>query len=73
MIPLLFANPGERSYRKYFYLIKPNRVRKLSKYFGDNLNFSLTTSTKKNGSGATLGTLGDEKLKFTKKTLTAKI
>ena len=29
--------------------------------------FTLTTSTKKNGSVATLGTLGNEKSKFTKK------
>ena len=52
--------------RSYFYFkTKPNRVHKPSKYFGDNLNFSLTTSTKKNGSVATLGTLGKEKLKST--------
>ena len=36
------------------------------------LIFTAMTSTKKNGSGATLGTLGAEKLKFTKKNLTAK-
>ena len=35
--------------------------------FEEILVFSATTSTKKNGSEATLGTLGAEKLKFTKK------
>ena len=40
--------------------------------FEEILIFSLTTCTKKNGSEATLGTLGKEKLKFTKKNLTAK-
>jgi len=40
--------------------------------FEEILVFSLTTSTKKNGSEATLGTLGKEKLKFTKKTPPAK-
>ena len=35
--------------------------------FEEILIFSATTSTKKNGSAATLGTLGAEKSKFTKK------
>ena len=39
--------------------------------FEEILIFTATTSTKKNGSGATLGTLGAEKLKFAKKTPTA--
>ena len=38
--------------------IKPNRLQKSVNYFLDNFNVSLTTSTKKNGSEATLGTLG---------------
>jgi len=40
--------------------------------FEEILIFSATTCTKKNGSGATLGTLGAEKSKFTKKTPPAK-
>ena len=44
----------------------------LASIFEEILVFSLTTSTKKNGSGATLGTLGKEKLKFTKMNLMAK-
>ena len=43
-----------------------------SKYFGDNFKFSLTTSTKKYGSVATLGTLGEEKFKLAQKTPLAK-
>ncbi len=44
----------------------------LASIFEEILVFSLTTSTKKYGSEATLGTLGKEKLKFTKKTSLAK-
>jgi hypothetical protein len=40
--------------------------------FEEILIFSATTCTKKNGSVATLGTLGAKKSKFTKKNLTAK-
>ncbi len=47
--------------------IKPTHTRHPVSIFEKILVFSLTTSTKKNGSGATLGTLGEEKLKFTKK------
>ena len=51
----------------YFPLTQSQTVHKNPAIiFEEILILSATTSTKKNGSGATLGTLGAEKLKFTK-------
>ena len=55
-----------------FLLIKPNCAHNPASIFDEILVFTATTSTKKNGSVATLGTLGAEKSKFTKKTPPAK-
>ena len=52
--------------------IKPNHGPNPASIFEEILIFTATTSTKKNGSGATLGTLGAEKSKFTKKNYPAK-
>ena len=53
-------------------LIKPNLAQYLSNIFKEISIFTLMKFTKKKESEATLGTLGKEKLKFIKKTQTAK-
>ena len=63
---LTIAGENEYASRSRFKLSQTVRVPPAS-IFEEILVFSLTTSTKKKGSGATLGTLGKEKLKFTKK------
>ena len=57
---LIFSLTHEiKLYHEYKYL---------ASIFREILFFSATTSTEKKGSGATLGTLGAEKIKFTEKT-----
>jgi len=61
-----------RAIEKANFIIAKPYTQTSASIFEEILIFSATTCTKKNGSEATLGTLGAKKSKFTKKTPPAK-